>query len=132
MPKEHVRSRDACPRPEEVRVYASGVFACCASWHDPESLRNRGVVECSAIGPDWWVNRALVQPAEARRNGLGSMLLRLACEKAVEMGASRVRVCPGGYDMAHEDQVRFYENNGFKKIEEDVWEWTPKTTSTST
>lgn len=79
-------------------------------------------------GPDeWWVARALVQgSSDIRGKGIGSTLLRLALEKAIEMGATRVRVVPGGYGANPKQQQRFYERNGFLKTRDLsgwVWVW---------
>ncbi len=68
---------------------------------------------------DWFVNRVIVKPAAHRRNGLGGRLLERLKEEVAKRGAERLIVTPGGYDMALEDQVRFYEKRGFV---EDVYE----------
>jgi len=107
-----------------------------ASWFDPNDPYNRGTVDLSGLGPpnEWWVNRALVQghkKADPRGKGIGSRLLQKALQKAVELGATRVRVVPGGYEAGTLHlQRRFYEKNGFvrkngERPGEEIWEWEP-------
>lgn len=121
-------------REEDIRVHITGEQSVSASWYDRDHPYNRGTVDLSGFGePDnWWVNRAVIngRPGEELRGkGLGSRLLQLALSKAVEMGATRVRVCPSGYNSDYKQQQRFYEKNGFirqrEASEEEVWEWRP-------
>jgi len=84
--------------PGKLLVTGSGQ-SCSASWHG-EGRSDRGTVSIDMVGgpTDWWVSRALVQGSKmVRGQGIGSELLRLALEKAVEMGAIRVKVVPGGF-----------------------------------
>jgi GNAT superfamily N-acetyltransferase len=76
-------------------------------------------------GPVWFVNRALV-PKACRGQGIGSELLKVVMAAAVEMGAKRLAVTPGGYENDTKRQFAFYERNGFKPSQGDemmlVWE----------
>ena len=105
--------------------------SCSASWFSG-TFGDRGTVELSSLGgpEDWWVARAIVQGSpNVRSKGIGSVLLQLALAKAVEMGALKVTVAPGGYGMKPRDQQRFYEKNGFKKTRSDggwIWVWTKR------
>lgn len=113
--------------PGKLLVTGSGQ-SCSASWHG-ETYSDRGTVSIDMVGgpTDWWVSRALVQGSKmVRGQGIGSELLRLALEKAVEMGAIRVKVVPGGYGADPVKQQHFYERNGFRKVQEPegcVWIW---------
>jgi len=113
--------------PGKLLVTGSGQ-SCSASWHG-EGRSDRGTVSIDMVGgpTDWWVSRALVQGSKmVRGQGIGSELLRLALEKAVEMGAIRVKVVPGGYGADPVKQQHFYERNGFRKVQEPegcVWIW---------
>ena len=121
----------------ESDIHVSAGDRCVTvSWYDAAYPINRATVDLGSIGSsdDWWVNRAIVQVQEQRGSGIGSRLLQLALKKAVELGATRVRVSPGGYNSKPRDQQRFYEKNGFLKqlikteygYVEEIWEWTPE------
>ena len=120
---------------EDINVYITGNQSVTASWYDKEHPFNRGTVDLSGLGPpdEWWINRAVINGPygkEPRGKGVGSRLLQAALAKAVEMGATCVRVCPGGYNSTPEQQQRFYEKNGFVRKDgsrsgEEVWEWRP-------
>ena len=62
----------------------------------------------------WWLARLKVEPGY-RRKGYGTRLLEVAKE-LLQGKADRLIVCPGGYDIPWEDQVAFYEANGFKRV----------------
>jgi hypothetical protein len=84
------------------------------------------VFESEFTGPaHWWVNRAVVHPAEQRGKGLGSIMLKRALEQVVLSDIHRVLVMPGGYDNNTERQFNFYLKNGFKRTDEPeslVWQ----------
>lgn len=70
---------------------------------------------------DWWISRVNVRNAKSQRKGFGSKILQLALSELQRRDAIKVFVSPGGYNMNHADQVKFYEKNGFKKDKEDTW-----------
>jgi len=110
-----------------VTVCQTGQWSCSASFVGEGYAR--GTVDLNMVrGPDdWWVARALVQGDALRGKGIGSTLLQLALTKAVELGATKVHVAPGGYDGKPKQQRRFYEKNGFVKTKGTfIWTWDAK------
>jgi GNAT superfamily N-acetyltransferase len=82
----------------------------------------------------WHISRCLVQPAENRSRGVGSMLLQRAVAAALERDPGAViEVCPGGYSDKIDAQERFYEKNGFVRSETipDLFYYQPKKESTA-
>ena len=65
----------------------------------------------------WWINRVVVEPQRARKRGIGSALLRRLVEEVQRYGGL-IRVTPGGYSLDTEGQIRFYEMNGFVRVED--------------
>jgi GNAT superfamily N-acetyltransferase len=99
-----------------VTLISGDITATCSasSWLAPDGL--------------WCVDRALVRRPQHRRQGIGSRLLRVLQETAVKRkDFGYLVVSPGGYNMKHEDQVRFYEKNGFVRstTESDTLIWRP-------
>lgn len=74
----------------------------------------------------WYLNRALVQPAEVRGRGLGTQLLNLLLDNLrQDPNFVQLTVEPGGYDEDPVRQARFYTKNGFKKdpSEYNTYHW---------
>jgi GNAT superfamily N-acetyltransferase len=81
------------------------------------NIRALGTASANPFPPEddvWWVSRVLVQKAH-RGRGIGKFLVANLVNAVRKMGAKKLMVCPGGYDISYEDQVRFYESCGFKK-----------------
>lgn len=76
------------------------------------NIHQRGTASADLIGDIWWINRVLVQPPEARRKGIGSLMLTELIQAVSRQGGA-LKVCPGGYYQDKEDQFKFYEKNGF-------------------
>ena len=61
----------------------------------------------------WQINRVFIQP-EDRKKGIGRALLNQAIFDAIDQGAEKIFVIPGGYNLNQEEQYQFYEKCGFQ------------------
>jgi len=64
----------------------------------------------------WMISRAIVQPESMRSRGIGSEMMRRLKEELRKVRCKKCYVAPGGYSERQEDQFRFYEKNGFERI----------------
>jgi GNAT superfamily N-acetyltransferase len=103
-------------------VFCSG-GSCTAILVDERGVRAKAVADLNVLGShlEWWVARVLVSNADDRGKGLGSLVLQAAL-KAIMVstnGMARVVVVPGGYDNNHKRQRKFYEKNGFRRVNDE-------------
>ncbi len=119
---------------KKVFVSESGQAVVATGWDDdwPKG-KNRpvsGEVSATEFKPgEWYLNRAIVGPDEARGKGLGTQLLKLLLERiSSKSNFQRISVEPGGYHTDLAKQVRFYTKNGFMKdtSENNTYYWMKK------
>lgn len=94
----------------------------CAPYRD--CPRVRAVAEASKIDEKrWYVNRVLVQPATARKGGLGSYVVGLlVATLRLRADFESIVVEPGGYSDDLKGQRKFYRKQGFKRIDANLYE----------
>jgi len=76
----------------------------------------KGVAEADFVDPDWWISRVLINPKEARGQGVGGILLERLHKVVRKQGGKRIYVIPGGYDGKKKQQRKFYRNHGYNYI----------------
>lgn len=91
------------------------------------SMYPAAIAAADLVGDFWWVSRVLVGLPEFRGQGLGSLAVQRMLEKIASQSQLPIRVAPGGYTNETEKQFRFYEKNGFKRVEGEpgLLEWRP-------
>jgi hypothetical protein len=108
--------------------------SCTAMLYEEGAVSSKAVANLNIFSEnpfEWWVARVLVPNPADRSRGYGSLVLQAAL-KAILVptgGMARVIVAPGGYgvDADPERRVKFYEQNGFKRVnDEGLMEWRPR------
>ena len=89
-----------------------------------------GEVSATEYQPgEWYLNRALIGPDQARGKGLGTQLLKtLLARVSSKANFVAVSVEPGGYGVDPAKQRKFYTKNGFVPVlgEYNRFVWTKK------
>ena len=84
------------------------------SYRPPNTIRGSTASIDNTQQGWWWISRVLVGDEDARRHGIGSIMLRRAVAEVLKQDPKALIVVePGGYDMKKADQIRFYKKNGF-------------------
>ena len=78
-----------------------------------ETIADKGTISADLVVRYWWLNRAIVQPKNNRRKGIGGQMLEMLKDEVKKQDGKAIVVTPGGYDLNAKDQYRFYENHGF-------------------
>lgn len=96
-------------------------------WPNGKGRPVSGEVSATEFQPgQWYVNRAIVGPDEARGKGFGTQLLKALLERITSKPSFHsIVVEPGGYHNDLAKQVRFYTKNGFVKVRghNNVYRW---------